>query len=100
LFDGLDELAPDPSKRAERLAEDFFGAVDNLVKEMNGEGRDVCAIVAGRSTVMSSGFSRLSAIRRRHLYEVVPYSLSDEDRKEFAEDPSDILAEDQRPSAW
>ena len=98
IFDGLDELAMQ-GKIAEKTAQDFVGEVQRKVERLNQHKTCVQVLISGREVVVQANET---AFRKEgQIFYVLPYFLSEHDRKQhYYVDTEKLLEEDQRQLWW
>lgn len=99
IFDGLDELAVPNSEGAQRIAENFWDDLDELMAELNSNvASRACAIVTGRDAIIQAALRRRGRkLPNRDALEVC--GLHGVDTEEIVLSP-DVDPSDQRSNWW
>jgi uncharacterized protein YjbI with pentapeptide repeats len=97
IFDGLDELAMQ-GKIAEKTAQDFVEEVQRKVDRFNQHKTCVQVLISGREVVVQA--NERAFRKEGQIFYVLPYFLSEHDRKQHYVDTEKLLEEDQRQLWW
>ena len=97
IFDGLDELALQ-GKIAQESSKQFVDAVERQLNQFNKyDTIKLQVIISGRELAVQANINTFSSEER--VLHLLPYYVSEKDQKQY-QDPSKLLAEDQRNAWW